>query len=863
MKYLTNTKWAGIAVVMLAITQFISIPSLAQCNFTVTATATHVNCYNGTTGTITVNVAGGTGPFSYQLAEAGAGAWQSGNQFTALTANTYPVSVRDASGCIKTIYVTVTQPDALLATYTALHGSCSGANNGSVTIHTTGGATPYSYSWTRNGSPYATSANLSNLSPGNYLLTVTDANGCSTSPVITSEMKPVSLTGFNTDVIANGNGAADASTTGAIDNSSGNAFYASGYSNGSTTGSNGLPASGVFNSVQDNSREYHLASYAGNNTLQLRSSSNPDLSTGSTSGTLTFGTQNKSLYSSLYVVGTTGNGTGVVNYTVHFTDGGSTYTGSLNFPDWYLTPATASANRALGDLDRVARTSGASAFTGSTDFNLFEAPITIPVGSQGRVVDRIDFDWGSADNARINLFAVTGYTSTAYGIRINDGPASNVTPAASLQLDAPGNQFCAGQTVIFSASSLNAGSNPTYQWYRNSSPVSGATAATFSTNTLANNDIIGVQITAGGSGTGCLAATTATASVTMIQATRTAGVSIATASNTVCNGSTISFTATPVNGGASPLYQWRINGNNAGAPTSSATYSSSSLNSGDIVSTILTSSIGCATNNPATSNTITMTVLPVGEPTVEISSTPAINFTSTSSFGGSTPAYQWYRNGVIIPGAQSATYSTSAAVIGEQYSLKMISSYLCRTAPAAMSNYVQVTYITLPVKLESFTAQQSGTIIQLKWKTSYEENLRQFIVQRSATGSPTAFETIGTVGASRQANGSNYSFDDETAGAGRIFYRLIMEDIDGKQEISPIRSVQVTQPALRVADIGHSWQIQNNTLLQYALTDLQGHVLQSGSSSSILTLKKPAVKGIYLLRIIINENISFFKVSSY
>ena len=69
----------------------------SQCSFTVTATVTNVKCFNGTTGSITANVSGGTGPFQYQLAEAGAGAWQSGNTFPALAAGTYPVSVKDGA----------------------------------------------------------------------------------------------------------------------------------------------------------------------------------------------------------------------------------------------------------------------------------------------------------------------------------------------------------------------------------------------------------------------------------------------------------------------------------------------------------------------------------------------------------------------------------------------------------------------------------------------------------------------------------------------------------------------------------------------------------------------------------------------
>ena len=837
----------------------LSSSSSAQCSFTITADVTDIDCFNGTTGGITVNVSGGSGPFSYQLAEAGAGAWQSTNEFIALTANTYPVSVRDGSGCIKTIYVTVRQPAPLQTAYTAAHVSCTGADNGMINTNTTGGTAPYTFNWTRNGTAYAATPDIQNLSPGNYLLTVTDAKGCTTSPVIESEMQPVVLTGFNVDVIANGTGAASSSTTGAVDNGpNGTAFYAAGYNNGTTTGASGLPASGIFNSAQNSGREYRLASYTASNALVLRSASNPDLSKGGTSGTLAFATPHKSLYSTLYVVGTTGNGTGVTNYTVHFTDGGGTYSGSLNFPDWYLTPGTPSAARALGGLDRVSTGSG-STFTGSTNFNLFEAPVTIPVESQGREIDHIDFAWSNADQARINLFAITGYTSTAYGIRINDGPASDVSPAASIQHDAPGNQFCSGQSVTFTAVPQQAGSSPSYQWYVNSVLQGGAVNADFTTSSLNDDDVVSVTITAGGAGTGCLSATTANASVTMTLASRTAGVSIATVSTTVCAGLPVTFDATPLHGGSSPLYQWQVNGANAGVPTASPSFTSSALNSGDDINVIMTSSIGCATNNPASSNIISLTVLPIGEPAVQITAVPAVSFSSVSDFGGTAPVYQWYLNGVPVSGAESPTYSTTSAIPGEQYSLKMTSDYACRTAPAAMSNYIQITPIILPVRFSGFTAEQEGATALLKWETVYESNVRRFLVQRSANMDG-VFRTIGMTDASGLAAGSNYTFRDNTVLQGFVQYRIATEDLDGKLEFSAVRSLRVTSAGLQVSDRGHSWYVPNVQPLQYVLTDLQGKVLQAGATATSLLLAKPAAKGIYLLKISTSGTSATFKV---
>lgn len=82
-------------------------------------------------------------------------------------------------------------------------------------------------------------------------------------------------------------------------------------------------------------------------------------------------------------------------------------------------------------------------------------------------------------------------------------------------------------------------------------------------------------------------------------------VSINTATTSVPAGQDVTFTATPVNGGSAPSFQWKVNGFNVGAD--SPTYTYKPVN-GDAVTCMVTSSESCASGNPATSNTILMTV---------------------------------------------------------------------------------------------------------------------------------------------------------------------------------------------------------------------------------------------------------------
>jgi hypothetical protein len=104
----------------------------AQCSFSISTTVTNVTCNGGTNGSIAVVATGGSMPYRYQQAEAGAGAWGGTSTFVALAANTYPISVKDASGCMQTIYTTIAQPAALAIADTETDATCIGATNGTI-----------------------------------------------------------------------------------------------------------------------------------------------------------------------------------------------------------------------------------------------------------------------------------------------------------------------------------------------------------------------------------------------------------------------------------------------------------------------------------------------------------------------------------------------------------------------------------------------------------------------------------------------------------------------------------------------------------------------------------------------------------
>lgn len=819
----------------------------AQC-ISLNYSSTDVSCYLGTTGSITANASGGADPYQYQLAEAGAGAWSSNNVFTGLAAGTYPVSAKDGAGCVRTIYVTISQPAPLSVTYSSTDPICSSSTNGSITTQTTGGVAPYSYNWKKDGAAFATTSGITNLAPANYDLVVTDAAGCSAKPTVPQTVRPVTLSGYNADVVANGTTTtATASSTTSLDQATGYILFAGGYTNsGGTAGTNGLPSSRTFNSAQDNARAYQLASYSANNVLLLRSSSD-NAAGGATSGTLSFGSTYQSNYSTLYVVGTTGSGTGTINYQVNYSDA-STSTGTLNFPDWFLASSSTSTIRALGGLNRVARTN-ASAFETGGNFNLFEAPISITVANQSKVVTSVTFTWSGSGSARTSIFAITGYTSSANGIRINDGPASSVVPAVTIASDATNNQICTGQAVTFSATPTNGGTTPSYQWKLNGSNV-GTNSATYTSSSLANNSQVSVVLTAAGN-VSCLTTSNATSNIiTTTLASNAASVAVAASSNNICSGTSVTFSAAPTNGGSTPTYQWRLNGINVGS--NSNTYTTTSLINNDKVSVVMTSNIGCVTGNPATSNLATMTVNPLLTPVATVVATkvnPGLQLTSTVANAGPTPSYQWYKNGVVVPSATSTSLSAPTAALGEVFSLKVTSSYACPSPAATMSNYVTVSAALLPLTLEWFRGTKEDNDVTLTWKTGAEANLKIFDIQRADEANG-AFVTIGTVQPVNSSEGANYSYRDQPKVKGTFTYRLTHRDLSEKTYVDGMVTIRLAGlNDIRIGTKNASWQVFTTGSTKYWLVDAFGVKIEKGQAEGSFEVFKPKLKGIYYLQL--------------
>lgn len=199
----------------------------------VSTTGADVTCNGDADGTATATASGGTAPYTF--------AWSNGStsaSISGLAAGTYSVTVTDANNCTGTGSATIGSPAALTASATGTDANCFGDADGSATATASGGTAPYSFSWSNGGS----GASIAGLAAGTYVVTVSDANGCTaTASATVAEPSEVAVAVSATDAsCGQADGSAAATVTG------GTAPYSIAWSTGATTASIGGLAAGTY-----------------------------------------------------------------------------------------------------------------------------------------------------------------------------------------------------------------------------------------------------------------------------------------------------------------------------------------------------------------------------------------------------------------------------------------------------------------------------------------------------------------------------------------------------------------------------------------------------------------------------------------
>ncbi|MFT4759250.1 MAG: gliding motility-associated-like protein [Paraglaciecola sp.] len=166
-----------------------------------------VNCFGGNDGSIDLEVMGGMGNFTYN--------WTGPNGYTFtgqdpvdLETGDYEVSFQDDQGCSQVLAMTINQPaTGVELSIPTTDMICFNTTDGAAIVNAIGGAGNYSYEW----SSGSNTANANTLNAGNYTVTVTDQNGCSSMEsveIVQQEELSFSLTQTGADCFNGADGTA-------------------------------------------------------------------------------------------------------------------------------------------------------------------------------------------------------------------------------------------------------------------------------------------------------------------------------------------------------------------------------------------------------------------------------------------------------------------------------------------------------------------------------------------------------------------------------------------------------------------------------------------------------------------------------
>ncbi len=311
-----------------------------------------------------------------------------------------------------------------------------------------------------------------------------------------------------------------------------------------------------------------------------------------------------------------------------------------------------------------------------------------------------------ANSIYVQPGVTTVFTATATG----PGPSNcsrsgtatiTVTPAVSVTIVASENPACPSAVVTFTATVVNGGPAPFYQWQ-----VSGANVGTNSptyTYSPANLDQVKVIVT--GNGT-CTYGNPATSNIVTMSVTGPIAVAVnitANPGNFVCEGVPVTFTATATNGGAAPVYQWKKNGINVGTNSPTYVYSFLYAENGDAITCDITSNSICVSGSPtASSSQILMTVddngptgavIGIFAASTTVCAGTTVTVRATPTRQGHAPTYEFFLNN-ISQGIQLSNDFVFTPLNGDKVKVKLTSNYTCLTGPnTATSNTLTMTVL--------------------------------------------------------------------------------------------------------------------------------------------------------------------------
>jgi hypothetical protein len=357
---------------------------------------------------------------------------------------------------------------------------------------------------------------VTNSEAEDYTLNVLSLLPCTGVPtpgrIVTYSNIPV--TGFSSDVIANGSGAISASTTADFDGAGNylldSTFQISAYS---PLPQFALPVSGVINSTTTPGLNFKLASATGNNSVRMAAAAS--------TGKLTFTTP--TAVDTLYLLAASGGAASTINVSVSFSSGLPEAINGIVIPEYYN-----GANAAIAGIGRV----NATNVQDGTGVNprLYQIAIPISAANRGTTITEINFTKPAATGVA-NIMAVSGKT-----------PVPNAVCAGT-----PGR--------VLSMPYIRSTTNLTFQWQESTTQggpytdIVGETNTTYTTPATATTTKYYVLK--------LICPTSTQSSITNeikveVLANPTVAIAASPASSNVCSGAKVTLTAS----GTGSSYRW-------------------------------------------------------------------------------------------------------------------------------------------------------------------------------------------------------------------------------------------------------------------------------------------------------------------
>lgn len=289
---------------------------------------------------------------------------------------------------------------------------------------------------------------------------------------------------------------------------------------------------------------------------------------------------------------------------------------------------------------------------------------------------------------------------SAYRIRVvsSSQPITGIPNTTNLTIQAKPQQpgpvsgdtlVCTGSTQVYGVPGVPGAAG--YTWTIPTGWTGSSTNASINTIAGITGGIISVT-----ANNACGSSLPATLHVTATNAAIFIPAVTITTDSLLCSGKPLLLTAQPVNGGPVPVYQWKKNGANVGAGVT--TYTDPAPQTGDVFIVTMTAGGLCIAAGVIASDTVTAMVHPSVVPGININSNPPhilcegtpIRFIANITGGGPAPQYQWYKNGVLLPGITADSFFNPMPLQGDTVQAVLISSAVCPVTPRTYSNKMSV-----------------------------------------------------------------------------------------------------------------------------------------------------------------------------